>query len=395
MEFFKSIIIPFIVTMGINWLNNMQSGSFQYITGERKEWREKIRVIIEKIDQCEYGGVGEKEIYQYLTRLEVNINPIGKHNPYNYAQDGHIWESIKKLREVEEEEEFNKQKRLLISYLSLLLKENWERSKSEIRGIDKGKIVHGMAVIFLIGYVYFLVSILKIKDSKIFLIIFIYGVEYWLSFCISNIFLQFIDGYESLSFKKIVMNKYIGVLKYFACCIIITIYFLSQNFIIDLIKNRIWMNDFIHIIYGIFLLFSMSIHVNRIEKKIDDKNTIEREKDKHTNLYKEYISNSLHIIEKIILCINDHNFKKHIEKYKGVLLRNLEQLSNVVNRRIYEREYNIYEIEKIDSFIQQQEVVKQIKACRKEIKKIKSKCNGNQVANSIKVKLSNLQEIEF
>lgn len=395
MEFFKSIIIPFIVTMGINWLNNMQSGSFQYITGERKEWREKIRVIIEKIDQCEYGGVGEKEIYQYLTQLEVNINPMGKHNPYNYEQDGHIWESIKKLREGEDEEEFNKQKRLLISYLSLLLKENWERSKSEIRGIDKSKIVHGMAVIFLSGYVYFLVSILKIKDSIIFLIIFIYGVAYWSSFCISNIFLQFLDGYKSLSFKEIVMDKYIGVLKYFSYCIIIMIYFVSQNFINKIIKNPIWLNDFIHITFGIFLLFSMSIHVNRIEKKIDDKNTIEREKDKHTNLYKEYISNSLHIIDKIILCTNDDNFKKHIEKYKGVLLRNLEQLSNVVNRRIYEREYNIYEIERIDAFIHQQEVVKQIKACRKEIKKIKSKRNGNQVANSIKVKLSNLQEIEF
>lgn len=60
MDFLKSIIIPFIVTMGINWFKNMQSGSFQYITGARKEWRDKIRFIVEKIDQCEYGGVEEK-----------------------------------------------------------------------------------------------------------------------------------------------------------------------------------------------------------------------------------------------------------------------------------------------------------------------------------------------
>lgn len=84
MGFLKSVIIPFIVTIGINWINNMQSGSFQYIIGERKEWREKIRLITEKIERCEYNGIGEKEISPYLTQLEVNINPVGKHNPYNY-----------------------------------------------------------------------------------------------------------------------------------------------------------------------------------------------------------------------------------------------------------------------------------------------------------------------
>lgn len=388
--------------MGINWLNNMQSGSFQYITGERKEWREKIRVIIEKIDQCEYGVVGEKEISQYLTQLEVNINPIGKHNPYNYAQDGHIWESIKKLREVEEEEEFNKQKRLLISYLSLLLKENWERSKNEIRGIDKSKIVHGMAVIFLIGYVYFLVSILKIEDLKILIgTIIIYIIAYGSSWYVPEVALKLVKGYNSLEFNKIMKEKYIRTFRYIFCWGIIPLSFFSTIYIKDFIikqtwnekiLDQVWIFDIIHFIFLLFLCYSPFAHIGVIEKIIERTKLIEKEKDKAFDLHKEHISNSLHIIDKIILCINDDNFKRHIEKYKGVLLRNLDQSIRVVNRRIYEREYNIYEIERLDVFIHQQEIIKQIKACRKKIKKIKS---GNQVANSIKVKLSNLQEIEF
>ena len=391
--------------MGINWLNNMQSGSFQYITGERKEWREKIRVIIEKIDRCEYGGVGEKEIYQYLTQLEVNINPIGKHNPYNYAQDGHIWESIKKLREGEDEEEFNKQKRLLISYLSLLLKENWERSKSEIRGIDKSKIVHGMAVIFLIGYVYFLVSILKIENLKILIgTIIINIIAYGGSWYVSEVALKLVKGYDSLEFKKIMKEKYIRRFRYIFCWGIVSLELWSTMYIKGLITKQIgnekllgqvWTFDIIHFIFFLFLCYSIFAHTGTIEKMIERTNLIEKEKDKMIDLYEEYVSNSLHIIDKIILCINDDSFKKNIEKYKGVLLRNLDQLIRVVNRRIYEREYNIYEIEKLDTFIQQQEIVNQIKACRKKIKKIKLKCSKNKVLDDIKEQLSNLQEIEF
>lgn len=330
---------------------------------------------------------------------------MGKHNPYNYEQDGHIWESIKKLREVEDEEEFNKQKRLLISYLSLLLKEDWERSKNEIRGIDKSKIVHGMALIFLSGYVYFLVSILKIENLKVVItIIFISGIAYGATFCIAKVLLEFSKGYDSFDFKKIMKEKYLRWSKYVVCWGVIILYFWSVTYLKELVTEQImskkileqvWVFDIIHFTFGVFLCYSAIAHISSIEKVIERTKLIEQEKDKHMDLYKEHISDSLHIIDKIILCINNGTFKESLEQYKGFLLRNLDQLIRVVNRRIYERGYNIYEIERIDAFIQQQEVVKQIKICMKEVKLIESNNRDSTMVDTIKERLCMLQEHRF
>lgn len=210
--------------------------------------------------------------------------------------------------------------------------------------------------------------------------------------------------YGSLEFRKIMKEKYLRWSIYVVCWGIIVVYFGSITFVKELIMEQIVNKkileqisifEFIHNSFGVFLFYSVSIHISSIEKIMARTRLIEQEKDKIINLYKEYVSNCLRIADKIILCINNGNSKKKIEKYKGGLLRNLEQLIRVVNRRIYERGYQIYELERIDSIILQQEVVEQIQKCKKIIKKIKSNGSQEQVINDIKKQLFSLQEIEF
>lgn len=52
----------------ISYLISRRQGNLQYITQERKEWREKIREIASAIDGASY-----KETLRTLTQLKVRI----------------------------------------------------------------------------------------------------------------------------------------------------------------------------------------------------------------------------------------------------------------------------------------------------------------------------------
>ena len=127
-----STIIPLIVSM----LQNRKNNSLSYIKGERMDWREKIREISKAIEKCEYGGEDEKCISEYLVQLQMNINSYGKFQKYEYSCDGHIWDTMHALQSSKNKEEFENSKELLLFYLSLMLKSDWERSKHEIRGFS-------------------------------------------------------------------------------------------------------------------------------------------------------------------------------------------------------------------------------------------------------------------
>lgn len=158
-------------------LKNIQTeknNSLNYITEERKKWRSKIRKIGEKIQKCEYG---DNSIKEYLWELSSNINAYGKSEKNNYEQDGHIWEIIEELKNAQDEESFEEDKEILLSYLSLLLKYDWERAKREIRGSkDKQKYVFayiGAAILITIYYF----GVLGLRDfSSFFCFVILYMV---------------------------------------------------------------------------------------------------------------------------------------------------------------------------------------------------------------------------
>lgn len=70
-------------------------------------------------------------------QLEVNINSYGKALEDDYEKDSHIWREIEELKRIDKKKEFNVHKELLIYYLSLMLKEDWERSKQEVKGYSR------------------------------------------------------------------------------------------------------------------------------------------------------------------------------------------------------------------------------------------------------------------
>lgn len=102
--------------------------------------------------------------------LKVHINAYGK-NSNDVMKDSHIWEVIDKL---ENQEEYEQLKKLLVLYLSTLLKMDWERSKEEVRG-NKYQIVLYLTVLcsvisILYGYFVRLKSSLDILGLFLILI---------------------------------------------------------------------------------------------------------------------------------------------------------------------------------------------------------------------------------
>jgi len=124
-----STVIAGLVGAVITYMNNRKNHNLQYITGERKEWREEIRNISEEIVASEIINIKHP-----LTRLKVRINAYGRHSNRWWGEDSHIWEVIYRLEKPDNQIEFERDKSLLIEFLSLLLKQDWERSKREVAG---------------------------------------------------------------------------------------------------------------------------------------------------------------------------------------------------------------------------------------------------------------------
>ena len=122
----------------ISYVNFHKNSRLNYITQERKEWREDIRRIAEEIEQCPYRN--RKKV---LAKLKTRINAFGFCGD-NKLKDSHIWDQIKKIENCEESE-YEENRETLILFLSLLLKDDWERAKKEVTGEPvKGVLAFGM-----------------------------------------------------------------------------------------------------------------------------------------------------------------------------------------------------------------------------------------------------------
>lgn len=121
-------ILPLIGVLLTNYINSKSKNIIQ----ERREWREKIRKISVELSTLDIENMTEElkytRLYPLLTALKVRLNPYGE-NAKSYFWDSHIWESIKNLEQ--SDSRTNSEKEKLITYLSLLLKFDWERSKKE------------------------------------------------------------------------------------------------------------------------------------------------------------------------------------------------------------------------------------------------------------------------
>lgn len=124
----ESAVIVALITSAVSLWTNLRSSTQKHITSERSVWRNEIRKIGEQIGKTD--GQGLKTL---LDRLKLRINAYGKNSEGDYIHDSHLWETINSLKS-STESMIPYLKECLVEMLSLLLKYDWERAKTEVRG---------------------------------------------------------------------------------------------------------------------------------------------------------------------------------------------------------------------------------------------------------------------
>ena len=180
---FTSTVVSAIVTALFGYFSSKRQNTLKYITEERKKWRDEMRMIAEELEHSKRKNVNAK-----LTKIKVRINAYGSMMEPDYQRDGHIWDLIRDLEKgTESKEVFEKKKRRLIDYISLLLKADWERSKVEVRGAFQKAVKCVLALLSVILFSFYYFVIWKQNDIGGYLIHVVYIV-------LAVIFLSFAFG---------------------------------------------------------------------------------------------------------------------------------------------------------------------------------------------------------
>lgn len=119
----SAVGISAIVSAIITFVQNNKKNNLDFVTKERSKWRKKLKEILSELSD-------DNKKNRAIIKLKSEINPYGKNmefkntKPY-YMKDGHIWALLDGEDVVDVEK--------LAFYIELLLKFDWERSKSEVR----------------------------------------------------------------------------------------------------------------------------------------------------------------------------------------------------------------------------------------------------------------------
>ena len=132
------ILTSGIITTIISCIMFSEKKQLKYITKERKEWRDTLRRLAEELKTANL-----KETKKILTKLKVRINTYGYDccsSEKNVFEDAHIWELISDIEKLSSENKakdnnivLKKYQEKMVDYISLLLKDDWERSKTETK----------------------------------------------------------------------------------------------------------------------------------------------------------------------------------------------------------------------------------------------------------------------
>lgn len=145
-----SSLLVAIINSVVNYFSDKKKSNLENITKERANWRKKIRQLSGKISEQS----SDSQI-NFLNELKVNINPLGygtiANQPKWIDYDGYIWETIEKMENSKTDGDKNILKSELVFRLSVLLKLDWERSKSEIKGNLFEKIFTIICVAYFVG----------------------------------------------------------------------------------------------------------------------------------------------------------------------------------------------------------------------------------------------------
>lgn len=277
-----------------------KSSKNKYITGERSEWRKKLKELCSELLDNENNQ--KRSLEAILADFRTRLNAYGYIERSNIYKDGHIWDLLDKI---ESDSNPNLKKKLVI-YITFLMKHDWERSKSEV-SIKIPKLISSCLYIFSNAlFIYFVfstpidMSIQQNYINKLIVIISILALVYFFP----NI-LRFIYGFSK---RKHEIESLIFI--YLLTCSFYVIYFFNKDIFQFGILN-----------FPI-LLQAISVVINGISDVYDCKQQMQYEKilnkgfldfEKNNNKSKKYSST----IES-----NNKIYKLSLKKYsiKEVLL---------------------------------------------------------------------------
>ena len=98
---FWSAVLSAIISGLISLYSANRSNGLEYITKERSDWREEIRICSEQLRSASYQNT-----VKICDRLKTRINALGRGLSNRYSDDAHIWEII----EIIENKNFNMNK---------------------------------------------------------------------------------------------------------------------------------------------------------------------------------------------------------------------------------------------------------------------------------------------
>lgn len=167
-----STVVSSIITALVGYFASRRENMLKYIVEERKKWRDEMRVIAEDAAQAKYYNIGKE-----LTRIKVRINAYGSVCHEDYQKDGHIWRVIEDLEHgADRKEDFDKNRKLLIDYISLLLKADWERSKQEVKGACRKVLQCGLILVSVITFTIYYFGIWKLSEISPYIVHVVYLV---------------------------------------------------------------------------------------------------------------------------------------------------------------------------------------------------------------------------
>lgn len=136
-----------------------KSSKNKYITGERSEWRKKLKELCSEL--LDDKSNPKRSMEAILADFRTRLNAYGYIERNNITKDGHIWDLLDKI----EADPNPTLKKNLVIYITFLMKHDWERSKSEV-SIKIPKLISSCLYIFSNAlFIYFAFS--KTVDMSI------------------------------------------------------------------------------------------------------------------------------------------------------------------------------------------------------------------------------------
>ncbi len=267
-----SCLLAALVSGVVTIITSKKQNELQYITAERRAWREEIRKIAHRIQNPDKRDGKEESIGDVLVDLKVRLNAYGfkgtkSCEDVDYKKDEHIWEAI---NDIEKNVNLKKNKELLILYLSVLLKHDWERAKQEVNGVWINFFKHCAMIMSILCY-FRVFNLYLYNNCQEFM-----KGYFWVVFIVWGMILGF-EMVVSILPKKILFTIHKEKIETrYICFVVIQFVFILGVLICICNSKRIQVNYIelcMTLIVGLFLcsVFLTSIlYLIKMNKKIDD-----------------------------------------------------------------------------------------------------------------------------